>query len=51
MTFDRDFRELVESESRLSAPLADSNKAGNDFRQGPTGSTLRRVTVNERPLG
>jgi hypothetical protein len=28
MTFDRDFGKLVESESRLSASLADSNKAG-----------------------
>lgn len=31
MTFDRDFVELVESESRLSARLADFNKAGDDF--------------------
>ncbi len=31
MTFDRDFPKLVESESRYSAPLADSNMAGDDF--------------------
>ena len=31
MTFDRDFIELVESESRLSVSLVDSNKAGDDF--------------------
>lgn len=31
MTFDRDFVELVESESRLPARLADFNKASDDF--------------------
>ena len=31
MTFDRDFPELVESESRLSTPLADSKMAEDNF--------------------
>lgn len=31
MTFDRDFGKLIESESRLSAPLTDFNKTGDEF--------------------
>lgn len=41
MTFDRDFCQLLESESRLPEPLADSNKVGGDSVISPAKSPRR----------